>query len=87
MLVQDMLHNSAARLLVLADGQRPQMTCPVIIEDDVWVGTRSLILKGVTIGHHSVIAAGSVVRKEVPPYSLMAGNPARRVAQVASWDY
>ena len=57
-----------------------------MIEDDVWLGSHCLILKGVTIGHHSVIAAGSVVRNSVPPYSLVAGNPARRVGQVAGWQ-
>ena len=58
---------------------------PVIIEDDVWIGTRSMILKGVTIGQGSVIGAGSVVRRDVPPYSLMIGNPARRVASIDGW--
>jgi acetyltransferase-like isoleucine patch superfamily enzyme len=72
--------------VILADEQRPPKTQPVIIENDVWIGSRCLILKGVTIGHHSVIAAGSVVRRDVPPYSLMAGNPARRVGDVAGWQ-
>jgi acetyltransferase-like isoleucine patch superfamily enzyme len=58
---------------------------PVIIEDEVWIGTRCMILKGVTIGRGSVIGAGSVVRRDVPPYSLMVGNPARRVASSAGW--
>jgi acetyltransferase-like isoleucine patch superfamily enzyme len=68
--------------IILADGRRPLMSKPVLIENDVWVGSHCLILKGVTIGHHSVIAAGSVVRHDAPPYSLMAGNPARRVGQI-----
>lgn len=72
--------------VILADGQRPSITEPVVIEDDVWVGTRCLILKGVTIGHHSVIAAGSVVHRSMPPYSLVAGNPARRIGEVAGWQ-
>jgi acetyltransferase-like isoleucine patch superfamily enzyme len=72
--------------IILADGQRPPVTEPVIIEDDVWIGSRCLILKSVTIGHHSVVAAGSVVRRDMPPYSLVAGNPARRVSQVAGWQ-
>jgi acetyltransferase-like isoleucine patch superfamily enzyme len=50
---------------------------PICIEDDVWIGTRCLILKGVTIGSSSVVAAGSVVTKNVPPFSLVAGVPAR----------
>lgn len=72
--------------IILANNQRPPVTEPVLIEDDVWIGSHCLILKGVTIGHNSVIAAGSVVRRDVPPYSLMAGNPARRVGQIAGWQ-
>ena len=49
----------------------------VVIEDDVWIGTRSIILPGVTIGKGSVIAAGSVVTKDVPPYNLVGGIPAK----------
>ncbi len=48
----------------------------IIVEDNVWIGARALILKGVTIGHDSVVAAGAVVTKDVPPYSVVAGNPA-----------
>ncbi|MBI1877960.1 MAG: acyltransferase [Chloroflexi bacterium] len=72
--------------VILSDGQKPPITEPVVIEDDVWIGSHCLILKGVTIGHHSVIAAGSVVRRDVPPYSLVAGNPARHIGQVSSWQ-
>lgn len=50
---------------------------PVIIEDDVWIGARVIILPGVHIGRGSVIGAGSVVTKNVPPYSVVGGNPAR----------
>ena len=72
--------------IILADGQRPPTTEPVRIEDDVWLGVHCVILKGVTIGHHSVISAGSVVHRDVPPYSLLSGNPARRVGQIAGWQ-
>ena len=49
---------------------------PVTIEDDVWIGARVTILPGVTIGTGSVVGAASVVTKVVPPYSVVAGNPA-----------
>ena len=49
----------------------------IVIEDDVWVGTRAIILKGVRIGKGSIVGAGSVVTKDVPPYSVVGGNPAK----------
>jgi acetyltransferase-like isoleucine patch superfamily enzyme len=72
--------------IILGGGRRPSVSEPVLIEDDVWIGSHCLVLKGTTIGHHSVIAAGSVVRHDVPPYSLMVGNPARRVGQIDGWE-
>lgn len=57
--------------------RRPQFeSAPVIIEDDVWIGFNATILKGVTIGRGSIIQPGSVVLKNVPPRSLVTGNPA-----------
>ncbi len=50
---------------------------PVVIEDDVWIGTRGIILPGCTIGKGAVVAAGSVVTKDVPAFSVVAGIPAR----------
>lgn len=52
-------------------------TAQVTIEDDVWVGANSVILPGVTLGKHCVVAAGSVVSRTIPPYSVCAGCPAR----------
>jgi maltose O-acetyltransferase len=49
----------------------------VIIEDDVWIGQRVIILPGVIIGKGSIIGAGSVITKSVAPYSIMGGNPAK----------
>ena len=54
-------------------------SCPIVIEDDVFVGARAIILKGVTIGKGSVVGAGAVVAKSAPPYSVVVGNPAKVV--------
>lgn len=54
----------------------------VVIDSDVWIGTRSTILKGVHIGRGAVIAAGSVVTRHVPPYTLVGGNPAREIRKL-----
>ena len=56
----------------------------VVIEDDVWVGARAMILRGVRVGRGAVIGAGSVVTKSVPPYALVAGIPARVIR--FRWD-
>lgn len=52
---------------------------PVEIEDDVWIGARAILLPGVTVGQGAIVGAGSVVTKSVPPYAIVAGNPARLV--------
>lgn len=57
-------------------------TAPVIIKDDIWIGANAVILPGVTIGNHSVVAAGAVVTKNVPPHSLVAGVPAKIIKQI-----
>ena len=57
-------------------------TNPVTIEDDVWIGANAVILPGVTIGEHSVVAAGAVVTKDVPPHSLVAGVPAKVIKNI-----
>lgn len=55
---------------------------PVVIEDDVWIGVNSIILKGVTISKGSIVAAGSVVTKDVPPFVIVAGNPAKIIKEI-----
>ena len=61
---------------------RPKLkTAPVKIADNVWIGMNAVILKGVTIGENSVVAAGSVVTKSVEPNTVVAGNPALVVKQ------
>ncbi len=57
--------------------KRPEDDQDVVIEDDVWIGANATILKGVTIGHGSVVAAGAVVTKSFPPYSIIGGTPAK----------
>ncbi len=57
----------------------PHISSPIILEEGVWVGARAVILGGVVIGRQSVIAAGSVVTKSFPPFSLIGGVPARLI--------
>lgn len=58
---------------------------PVKIEDNVWIGCNCIILKGVTVGEGAVIAAGSVVTKDVPPKTLVGGNPAKVLKEDVYW--
>lgn len=70
-----------------AQGPKPQIaTAPIWIGASVWIGFNSVIMKGVRIGDRSVIAAGSVVTENVPPDSLVAGNPGRVVRSVRPED-
>lgn len=68
-------------MLMLKEGHPKQpgnvRTLPVIIKDNVWISYNVCVLKGVTIGEGAIIGAGSVVTKDVPAYSLVAGNPAK----------
>lgn len=61
--------------------EQPVSTLPITIEDGVWIGANSVITSGVKVGKQSVIAGGSVVIKDVPPYSVVAGNPAKVIKQ------
>lgn len=56
---------------------------PIIISENVWIGANAVVLPGVSIGQHAVVGAGSVVTKDVAPYTVVAGNPARVIKQ---WD-
>lgn len=60
---------------------QPCSVAEIVIEDDCWIGANSVITAGVKIGKHSVVAGGSVVTKDVPPYTVVAGNPARPIRQ------
>jgi galactoside O-acetyltransferase len=57
---------------------------PVVLEDDVWVGAAAVILPGVTVGQGSIVGAGAVVTRDVPPFSVVAGVPARVIREIAS---
>lgn len=63
-------------------GNKLSKKAPIIIEDDVWLATRVIVLKGVTIGKGSVIGAGSVVTKSIPPNSFAAGVPAKVIKPI-----
>lgn len=65
------------KFIVDSHKKLPQNDAPVIIEDDVWVGAHVVILKGVRIGRGCIIAAGAVVTKSCPPYSIVGGVPAK----------
>ena len=58
-------------------GDYPPVLHPIVIEDNVWIGAHATILPGVTLGRSSIIGAGSVVTKDVPPYAIVAGVPAK----------
>lgn len=60
--------------------KRPGDDQDVIFEDDIWVGSCAIILKGVRVGRGSIVAAGAVVTKDVLPYTIVGGVPARRIS-------
>ena len=59
----------------------------IIIENNAWIGMTCIILKGVKIGEASIVAAGSVVTKDVPPFVIVAGNPAKVVKDISKYKY
>ncbi len=63
----------------------PTRTAPIRIGNHVWICWGAIILKGVTIGDNSIVAAGSVVTKDVPPNTLVAGNPAKVIRATTGW--
>jgi acetyltransferase-like isoleucine patch superfamily enzyme len=62
------------------DYNGPGKGLKVVVGDDVWIGYGSIVLSGVSIGRGAIVAAGSVVTKDVEPYAIVAGNPARKRA-------
>ncbi len=61
----------------VGDHTKPAVPKPVVIEDGAWLAVRATVLKGVTIGRGAVVAAGAVVTKDVAPYTVVAGVPAK----------
>lgn len=59
---------------------------PIVINNHVWIGENSVILKGVTIGEGAVIAASSVVTKDIPPHCIAAGSPAKVIKENIDWE-
>jgi acetyltransferase-like isoleucine patch superfamily enzyme len=57
--------------------EQSMVTAPITVGDDVWLGTRVIVTKGVTIGSGAIVAAGSVVTKDIPPNTVFAGSPAK----------
>jgi acetyltransferase-like isoleucine patch superfamily enzyme len=79
-------HNTAeiGRAMFDVKEKRAEDDTDVVIEDDVWIGSHAIVLKGVTIGRGAIVAAGAIVTKNVPPYGVAAGAPARVVK--FRWD-
>lgn len=73
-LTRNHLYSDLTRPMIVQGYSEPRT---VVIEDDVWIGARSIILPGRRIGRGAIVGAGSVVTKDVPPYAIVGGNPAR----------
>lgn len=77
--ITGLTHNFEDVTMPIKDqGVTPNLT---IVEDDVWIGGNSVVIQGLRVGTHSIVAAGSVVTRDVPPYSVVAGNPAKVIKQ------
>nr|WKN36333.1 acyltransferase [Tunicatimonas sp. TK19036] len=61
--------------------QQPNITAPIVIEDDVWIATGAKILRGVTVHRGAIIAAGAIVNQDVPPYTIVGGMPAKPIGE------
>lgn len=59
---------------------------PIVVKDHVWIGCRAVVLKGVTIGEGAIVANNAVVTKDVPPHTMVGGNPARIIKEDVIWE-
>ena len=57
----------------------------IVVGDDVWIGADAIICSGVTIGQGAIVAAGAIITKDVEPYAIVGGNPAKVVASEKNW--
>jgi acetyltransferase-like isoleucine patch superfamily enzyme len=80
------IFDSIGHRMRLVGQDEAEIEAPITIGDDVWIGPYSIIMRGVTIGNNSIIGAGSVVRRDVPPSTLVYGNPARPAGKVDRWE-
>lgn len=80
--IDDELADIANERKIPSKDWKPVKTKPVKICDDAWIGMNVIILKGVTIGEGAIVGAGSVVTRDVPSWTIVAGNPAQVVKQI-----
>lgn len=78
--------NTDSHLITDLDGKPLNRSVPVVIGDHVWLGKHTKILKGVTIGDHSVVGMCSIVTRDVPSHAIAAGNPAKTVKEGITWE-
>ncbi|EDM38234.1 putative acetyl transferase [Pedobacter sp. BAL39] len=71
--------NHGYELIDVPPSEQKTVTNQILINDKVWIGANCVITAGVTIGEHAIVGAGSVVTKDIPPYTVSVGNPARVV--------
>ena len=75
-------HSLDSIIRASSEDQKHKICAPVVIEHNVFIGARCIILKGVTIGENSIVGAGSVVTKSIPANEIWAGNPAKFIRKI-----
>lgn len=74
-------HNHGIETRQFYIGEQPPMSAPITLEDDVWLGVNTVVLKGVHIGKGAVVGAGAVVTKSIAPYEIWGGVPAKKIGE------